>query len=84
MSDDVKNNEVPKPYEYPFEMASEDEIRFRDAGAEEGRPAGVPSSYDRGGSTRWTPEAISEVHALAQLGRYQVHPNSAPCKLSMR
>ena len=38
----------------------------------QGRPAGVPSSYDRGGSTRWTPEAISEVHALAQLGRYQV------------
>ena len=25
-----------------------------------------------GGSTRWTPDAISEVHALAQLGRYQV------------
>ncbi|MEL6999613.1 MAG: FMN-binding glutamate synthase family protein [Pseudomonadota bacterium] len=60
------------PYEYPFEMAPEDEIRFRDAGAVEGRPAGVPSSYAEGGSTRWTPEAISEVHALAQLGRYQV------------
>lgn len=60
------------PYEYPFEMASEDEIRFRDAGSVEGRPAGVPSSYAEGGSTRWTPEAISEVHALAQLGRYQV------------
>ncbi|MEM7212579.1 MAG: FMN-binding glutamate synthase family protein [Pseudomonadota bacterium] len=59
-------------YEYPFEMAPEDEIRFRDAGAVEGRPAGVPSSYAEGGSTRWTPEAISEVHALAQLGRYQV------------
>lgn len=61
-----------KPYEYPFEMAPEDEIRFRDAGAIEGKPAGVPSSYEEGGSTRWTPEAISEVHALAQLGRYQV------------
>lgn len=61
-----------KPYEYPFEMAPEDEIRFRDAGAIEGKPAGVPSSYAEGGSTRWTPEAISEVHALAQLGRYQV------------
>ena len=33
---------------------------------------GVPSSYDEGGSTRWTPDAIAEVHALAQLGRYQV------------
>ena len=61
-----------KPYEYPFEMAPEDEIRFRDEGAIEGKPAGVPSSYEEGGSTRWTPEAISEVHALAQLGRYQV------------
>ncbi|MEL6792172.1 MAG: hypothetical protein AAFP78_01875, partial [Pseudomonadota bacterium] len=65
-------SEQKTPYEYPFEMASEEEIRFRDAGAVEGRPAGVPSSYDEGGSTRWTPEAISEVHALAQLGRYQV------------
>lgn len=46
-------------------------MRFRD-GAIAGRPAGVPSSYAEGGSTRWTPEAISEVHALAQLGRYQV------------
>ena len=66
MSDDQK------PYQYPFEMAPEEEIRFRDAGADPSRPAGVPSSYDEGGSTRWTPEAISEVHALAQLGRYQV------------
>ena len=31
MSDDKKG------YEYPFEMAPEDEIRFRDAGAIEGR-----------------------------------------------
>ena len=58
-------------YEYPFAMPSEEAVAFRD-GAIEGRPAGVPSSYDEGGSTRWTPEAISEVHALAQLGRYQV------------
>ena len=58
-------------YEFPFEAASEDLVRFAD-GAAPGRPAGVPSSYDEGGSTRWTPEAISEVHALAQLGRYQV------------
>lgn len=70
MADDLK--EGAQPYQYPFEMAPEDEIRFRDAGAIDGRPAGVPSSYDEGGSTRWTPEAISEVHALAQLGRYQV------------
>lgn len=67
MADDLN-----KPFEYPFDMAAEDEIRFRDAGAVEGRPAGSPSSYDEGGSTRWTPEAIAEVHALAQLGRYQV------------
>lgn len=66
MADDIKD-----PYEFPFEEASEDLIQFGD-GAIEGRPAGVPSSYDEGGSTRWTPEAISEVHALAQLGRYQV------------
>ena len=73
MADDL-NDAASKgaPYEYPFEVASEDEIRFRDAGAVEGLPTGVPSSYAEGGSTRWTPEAISEVHALAQLGRYQV------------
>ena len=58
-------------YEYPFEMPSEEEVAFSD-GAIEGLPAGVPSSYGEGGSTRWTPDAISEVHALAQLGRYQV------------
>lgn len=58
-------------YQYPFDMASEEEIKFGE-GAIDGRPAGVPSSYSEGGSTRWTPEAISEVHALAQLGRYQV------------
>ena len=66
MADDLET-----PYEYPFELASEAEIKFGH-GAIEGRPAGVPSSYDTGGSTRWTPEAIAEVHALAQLGRYQV------------
>ncbi len=71
MADDLKTG-AEVPHEYPFEMASEEEIRFHDAGAVEGRPAGVPSSYDTGGSPRWTPEAISEVHALAQLGRYQV------------
>ncbi|MDP3525843.1 MAG: FMN-binding glutamate synthase family protein, partial [Hoeflea sp.] len=59
------------PYEFPFEAASEAEIKFGD-GAIAGRPAGVPSSYEEGGSARWTPDAIAEVHALAQLGRYQV------------
>lgn len=64
-------DDLDKPYEYPFEVASEAEIKFGE-GAIDGRPAGVPSSYDEGGSTRWTPDAIAEVHALAQLGRYQV------------
>lgn len=66
MADDLNNS-----YKYPFEDASEELVRFGD-GAIQGRPAGVPSSYEEGGSTRWTPEAISEVHALSQLGRYQV------------
>lgn len=66
MADDLNNS-----YEYPFEIPGEEEIRFGD-GAIEGRSAGLPSSYDEGGSTRWTPDAIAEVHALAQLGRYQV------------
>ena len=39
MADDLN-----KGYEYPFELPSEEEIRFADAGAVEGRPAGVPSS----------------------------------------
>lgn len=64
--------EQAEGYQYPFEVASEDEIRFRDAGAVAELPAGVPASYATGGSARWTPEAIAEVHALAQLGRYQV------------
>ena len=66
MADDLKPG-----YSYPFEMPSEDAIAMRD-GAIEGKPLGVPSSYQEGGSTRWTPEAISEVHAMSQLGRYQV------------
>lgn len=64
-------HDLDKPYEYPFEVPDEDEIKFGE-GAIDGRPPGVPSSYDEGGSTRWTPDAIAEVHALAQLGRYQV------------
>ena len=66
MADDLKT-----PWEYPFEAATEELIGFAD-GAIDGRPAGTPSSYDRGGSIRWTPESISEIHALSQLGRYQI------------
>ena len=64
-------DDLTKPYEYPFPIPTEDEVAYRD-GAITGRPAGQPSSYDEGGSTRWTPDAIAEVQALAQLGRYQV------------
>ena len=64
-------HDLDKPYDFPFEEASEEAIAYS-AGAIEGRPAGVPSSYDEGGSTRWTPDALAEVHALSQLGRYQV------------
>ena len=64
-------HDLDKPYDFPFEEASEEAIAYG-AGAIEGRPAGVPSSYDEGGSTRWTPDALAEVHALSQLGRYQV------------
>ncbi len=70
MANDMNNSDEER-YSYPFEMPSEEAVAFSD-GAIDGRPAGVPSSYDKGGSLRWTPDAISEVHALAQLGRYQV------------
>jgi methylamine---glutamate N-methyltransferase subunit C len=46
-------------------------IALRD-GAEDDRPAGVPTSYARGGSPRWTPQTIAGIHAKAQLGRYQI------------
>ena len=64
-------DDLTASYEYPFSMPSEEAVKFSD-GAIAGRPAGVPSSYAEGGSARWTPDAISEVHALAQLGRYQI------------
>ena len=64
-------HDLTKPYEYPFEEPSEESVAYSD-GAIEGRRAGVPGSYDKGGSLRWTPDAIAEVHALSQLGRYQV------------
>lgn len=41
-------------------------------GAEPGRPAGVPTSYANGGSPRWTPETIADIHAKSALGRYQM------------
>ena len=63
--------DLTSPYEYPFDIPSEEEIAYGD-GAIAGRTAGSPASYDEGGSTRWTPDAIAEVQALAQLGRYQV------------
>lgn len=66
MADDLK-----APYQYPFPAPSEEAVAMRD-GAIEGRPVGVSGSYDRGESVRWTPDAISEVHALSQLGRYQI------------
>ncbi|MDE0110667.1 MAG: FMN-binding glutamate synthase family protein [Albidovulum sp.] len=65
MADDLTH------YEFPFPPAAEDSIAMRD-GASENRPAGVPESYDEGKSPRWTPKAIADVHAMAQLGRYQL------------
>ncbi|MBI18465.1 MAG: FMN-binding glutamate synthase family protein [Proteobacteria bacterium] len=41
-------------------------------GADPARPAGVPASYAKGHSARWTPASISEIHALSRLGRYQI------------
>ena len=64
-------DDLTKPYRFSFETPSEEAVKFND-GAISDRPPGVPSSYDKGGSARWTPDAIAEVHALAQLGRYQV------------
>ena len=46
MADDIKT-----PYHYPFDMPSEEAVAMAD-GADPSRPAGVPASYDRGGSTR--------------------------------
>ncbi|HEC09386.1 MAG TPA: FMN-binding glutamate synthase family protein [Acidimicrobiales bacterium] len=42
------------------------------AGSVPGRPAGAAASYESGDSPRWTPHAIADVQAKAQLGRYQV------------
>ena len=51
--------------------ADEELVAFAD-GADPDRPAGVAHSYEAGGSSRWTPAAIADVHAKAQLGRYQI------------
>lgn len=59
------------PYEYPFDPPSEESISMRDGG-DAARPAGVPGSYDAGASVRWSPKAIADVHAMSQLGRYQL------------
>lgn len=53
------------------ETANEDLIGFGE-GAIPGRPAGVPSSYVQGQSPRWTRETIADIHAKAQMGRYQL------------
>jgi methylamine---glutamate N-methyltransferase subunit C len=49
-----------------------DGIGAMEDGVTPGRPVGSVSSYDRGGSPRWTPEAIAAIQAQAQLGRYQI------------
>ena len=56
---------------YPFDSPGEDEVAVADA-AIEGRPIGVPASYDEGEAARWSPKAIADVQAMAQLGRYQL------------
>lgn len=66
MADDLNQG-----YQYPFPMPDEDDVAMTDGGIA-GRPAGVPSSYAEGKSIRWTPESISQVHALSRLGRYQI------------
>ena len=66
MADDLKS-----PYQYPFDAPAEDAVAMAD-GSDPARPAGLPASYAQGHSVRWTPESISEVHALSRLGRYQI------------
>jgi methylamine---glutamate N-methyltransferase subunit C len=69
MADDLSENGGDAPYR--GEPPDEKRVRYAD-GAEPGRPAGVPASYERGASPRWTPEAIADIQAKAQLGRYQL------------
>ncbi len=51
--------------------ASEDLVMFSD-GADPARPAGIVSSYAPARSARWSRETIADIHAKAQLGRYQL------------
>ena len=55
----------------PNGLSHEDLVALRD-GAADGRPAGIPSSYDHGRSIRWTPKDIADIHAMSRLGRYQI------------
>ena len=64
-------DDMSKPYKYPFNAPTEEAVAMSDV-AVDGRPIGVPASYDRGRSVSWTPETISDVHALSRLGRYQI------------
>lgn len=49
----------------------DDLVALRD-GAHTEQPAGATASYERGESATWTPDAIADIHAKAQLGRYQL------------
>ena len=49
----------------------DERIAFED-GAQCGRPAGIQASYAEGKSARWSRETIADIHAKAQLGRYQL------------
>ncbi|HJP10834.1 MAG: FMN-binding glutamate synthase family protein [Arenicellales bacterium] len=64
-------DDMTPPYEYPFDAPTEEAVAMAD-GADPARPAGVPASYAKGHSARWTPASISEIHALSRLGRYQI------------
>jgi len=67
VADDLKT----EPKSGPVFIADEHLVTFGD-GAVADRPAGVPSSYAEGKSPRWTRETIADIHAKAQLGRYQL------------
>lgn len=51
--------------------ANEDLVAMRD-GASPERPAGQASSYAEAESQRWSRHTIADIHAKAQLGRYQL------------
>ncbi|MGD9736273.1 MAG: FMN-binding glutamate synthase family protein [Solirubrobacterales bacterium] len=65
MADDLK------PAMTAAEGVDENLVAYAD-GAIEGRPAGVPASYEEGGSGIWTRSAIADIQAKSQLGRYQI------------